>query len=932
MTDPFTDPTPDPSRSASRSASTDAPAWRVELSQDAAREVREAPPVVRKQLTRLLDRLAAEGLPSHAVPLEESGGEASHSIKVRDTEAVVTVNISERCIVVARLTASNRPAARDALRAAHIPPVMSSRLARHLDEVFADIRTSARSFRRSPGFVLSVLATLAIAIGGATTLVGLANTVFNGALPFADDGELLRLRDRQVTAGGDPRIFNMSPLNFVTIGEQATTLDGISAATGANHVLTGGEVAQRVNVLHVSESWAAVLGIQPAVGRLFTPDEERLGADAQVALISNSLWESRYGSDPGILGKPISYDGGILTVVGVLQPRFNYPYDADLWMPWRWDPADGTSHDLNIVARMSAGVSMDEVVRDLDRIALTLQRDRPDTNANLFLNVESLRNDFIRDDSGVLIALMAAVGFLLLLACVNVTNLFVARFVGRQREVGIRVALGAGRIREIRGFMVETVLLFVGGGALGLGLSLWLGDMVGVLVPDVMRSQLDMAGLRLNGELLLFATGLSIGAGLVFGLLAALRGTRGDVSQILKEGGRGGSASGTGVQRALVVTQLALALSLLVGAGVLFDHFQRLSADDLGMDVDGLYTVRVSVEQERFAEPDTRLDIVGRLTEAIGGVPGVEAVGYTTVNPLCCGDWGAPLAVEGHTQPEGSTHLIHHRIVGPGYFEATGTPVLRGRDFDRTDVPGSPGTVIVDEALADRFWPQDAALGKRIRIDRPETDWLTIVGVVGDVEESGDYSETWYLPYTQTPTMRSSENLHFMIRAGDAGVLDAARRAVQDVDPGLAVYELATMANLRAENISQDRLGAAVGTVFAVFGLLLAGLGVFGMLSYNVSTRSREIGTRIALGAHPSQVTRLVIRGAMKLTVAGALLGLVMAVGLNRVLQRVIFGVETASPLLLSGLFLVLILASGIAALLPALRAARVDPIEAFRD
>jgi ABC-type antimicrobial peptide transport system permease subunit len=270
--------------------------------------------------------------------------------------------------------------------------------------------------------------------------------------------------------------------------------------------------------------------------------------------------------------------------------------------------------------------------------------------------------------------------------------------------------------------------------------------------------------------------------------------------------------------------------------------------------------------------------------------------------------------------------------VGPGYFETTGTPLLSGRDFDRRDLPGSALVVIVDEALANRFWPGEDAIGKRVRIHREGSDWLTIVGVVADVEEDGDYTETWYLPYTQMPTARSSENLHFMVRGDDPSVLDGARRAVQALDPNLALYELATMSSLRAENISQDRLGAAVGTLFAGFGLLLAGLGVFGMLSYNVSTRSREIGTRIALGAHPSQVTGLVLHGALKLAAAGTVFGIAMALGLNRIIQGMIFGIETASPALIAGLCLVLVVAAGIAAALPALRAARVDPIQALRE
>jgi predicted permease len=902
--------------------------WRLELGQDAAREVREAPPVIRAQLVTVLNELEAEGLPAGA----ESLGGPRYRVTQGEVEALVVVEAEARLLVVARLTARGRPPIRDALGAAGVPPVTASRVARHLDELAADVRVALRSFRRSPGFVLSVVATLAIALGGATTFFGLANGVFGGALPFEDDHELLRLRDRRVTADGEARIFNMSPLNAATVREQTTTLDGVVAASGSNHVLTGGEAAERVNVIRVSEGWADLLGVRPRVGRVFSAEEERLGGDAQVALLSHALWERRFGADPGMVGRRVEYDGGVFTVVGVLSPRFRYPYDADIWMPWRWDPTDGVSHDLNVVARMADGVTVDEVHADLDRIAASLREIRADTNADLHLNAESLRSDFIRDEDQVLLALLAAVGFLLLLACVNVTNLFVARFVGRQREVGIRVALGAGRIREIRGFVVESVLLFAGGGLAGIGLALWLGSVLEVLVPDVMRSQLDMGGIHLTGGLVLFGLSLSIGAGIVFGAVAAARGTGTDVVRVLKDGGRGGSARGGAVQRGLVVTQLALSLSLLVGAGVLFGHFNRLRDADLGMDIEGLFTLRVSLEQERFATPDARLDIVERLTGAVAATRGVEAVGYTTVNPLCCGDWGAPLAVEGRIQPEGATSLIHHRMVGPGYFDATGTQLLAGRDFDRRDAVGTVPTVIVDKALADRYWPGDQAVGKRVRLDRPDAEWRTIVGVVADVDEEGDYNETWYLPYTQDPTLRSSENLHFMIRAADPAAQDRARRAVRGLDPTLAVYGLRTMASLRSDNISQDRLGAGVGLAFAAFGLLLAGLGVFGMLSYSVSTRAREIGTRIALGAHPFQVTRMVLRRAIQVTGIGAVFGLALSFGLTRILTATVFGVEPAGPLLVVGLTTVLLAVALLGAAVPAFRASRVDPLEALSE
>jgi len=891
--------------------------WSVELSGDAARVVREAPPVVRGRLAGLLNQLESSGVPENAEPA------AGNYLRLRTAgiEALLTVDTQERRILVVRLMEDREHPTRNALRTASLPPVLSTRLARWLEEIGSDVRTSVRSLRRSPGFLLSVLATLAVAFGGTIGLAGLADTVFNGTLPFEEDDRLLRLRDRQVTAGGDPRIFNMSPLNFTTLRDEASSLAGVVAAGGSDHVLTGGEVAQRVNMIQVSEGWLDLLGVSPVLGRPFSAEEERLGPDAQVVLLSYGLWEDRFGGDPGIIGRSITYDGGVLTVVGIMPPRFRYPYDADLWTPWRWDPSNGTSHDFNVVGRMAEGATLASVRSELERIALRLQDARPDTNTDMFLNAESLRGDFIRDEDEVLLALMAAVGFLLLLACVNVTNLFVARFVSRRREVGIRAALGAGRLREIRGFLVEAVVVFGTGGLLGLGLALWLGDVLAVLVPEVMRSQLAMSSLAPTPGLLAFSLAVAVTAGVVFGLLAALKGTRTNVAAVLREGGRGASREGAGVQ-----------LALLVGAGVLFDHFERLRSDDLGFAVEELYTLRVSVGQERFTGVDARLDVVERLTAALAALPETEAVGFSSVNPLCCGDWGAPLDVEGVEQPEGSTHLIHHRYVGSGYFEATGTPLVRGRDFDRRDGPETAPVVIVDEALAERFWPGEDPIGRRVRIDRPGFEWRTVVGVVGDVEEEGDYSETWYLPHRQSPTARGADNLHFMLRAADAAVLDASRRAVTEVDPTLAVYAGRSMASLRSENIAQDRLGATVGLLFAGFGLLLAGLGVFGMLSYNVQSRRREIGTRLALGARPEQVTSLVLGGALKLTAVGGVIGIAAASGLNRLLAGMVFGIETAGPWLLSGLTAVLGLVAVVAALLPALRAARVDPIEVLSD
>ena len=903
--------------------------WRLELSRDAEQSVRSARPVSRGAVVTLLDRLAREGLPRDAVSLEDHD-----TWRITDPAGVLVVarRREERVLLVVSLAHVEEAPVRDALRLAHLPAAVASRVSEHLIEVGSDVRFALRTFRKRPGFVASVLATLALAIGGTSALFGLINTVFLSALPFEEGDRLLRLRDESVTPSGQVRHFNMSPLNFHAIVERNRVFSGVVAQGGVNLALTGGDVPQRVNGIRVTAGWTEVMGLRPLLGRGFTPEEEARGADAGAAILAHSLWESRYGSDPSVIGREVTYDGGRFSVVGVMSPRFNYPYDAELWMPWTLDATDGLSHDFNVVGRLLPGATLEEARRDLDRIALELESERPDTNAELGLYAETVREDFIEGSDRILVALMASVAFLLLLACVNVTNLLVARFVSRQQEIGIRAALGASRMRQLRQFATETLVLFVLGGAAGLMLTLWLGNALSVLIPENFRTQLDMAGVRLDANVLAFTALLSVGAGLVFGLLAAVRGSRTDVVSVLKDGGRG-TAGRNRVQHVLVVTELALSLTLLAGAGVLFDHFQRLRSDDLGLDIAGLYTVRVSLEQERYQEPEARVAAVSRLREAVAAVPGVEAVGMTTVNPLCCGDWGAPLEVDGFEPlAEGATILIHHRLVGPAYFEATGTELLSGRVFGAQDGPGSPQTVIVDESLAKRFWPGEEALGKRVRVARPGREWRTVVGVVGDVQERGDYSDTWYIPYAQNATDRSAENLHFMIRTASATTLEAVRQAVGEVDPNLPVYGTSTMGDLRTEIISQERLGAIVAGVFAVVGLLLAAFGLFGVLSYAVSTRRREIGTRIALGAERVDVVAMILRQALALSAVGATVGLGTALGLNRLLQSLVAGTRPAGPGMLAIITVTLVLAATLAAAAPAMRAARVDPLTALKE
>ncbi len=710
------------------------------------------------------------------------------------------------------------------------------------------------------------------------------------------------------------------------------TFTGLVAMNGGSVALPGEGSPERISAVGVTAGWNELLGVEPDLGRSFTTDEETEGESAGVALISHSLWQRRFGGDPAVVGRTLAVDGGALTIVGVMPPRFNYPYAAEIWTPLRLDPTDARSHDLNAVARMRDGVDVDAVRADMARIYEALRQVSPGTATDEGIQVATVRQDFIRDDGRMVQALLVAVAFFLLLACVNVANLLAAHFVARRREMGIRAALGAGGGRQLRQTLTETLVLFLGGGAVGLLLASWLGDVLLVLLPNVFRTELDVGTPGLGAPVAAFGLATALLAGVISGSAAAHRASRGDLRRALHDGGRGASTGGARIQDALVVAELALSMVLLLGAGVMFDHFRRLNQEDLGFEPEGVETLQVSLEAERYADGQTRNQVVRSLEARLASLPGVDGVGVTSVNPLCCGDWGAPVEIEGHPPPPDGTPLhIAHRYVTPGYFATMEIPVLRGRVFPGADRPGGELEVMVDANMARRHWPGEDPVGKRIRIVRDGEPWRTVVGVVGAIEALGDYDEGWYLPFYQEPMGRSNGMLHIMVRLRDESVVSDVRRAIVQVDPDLPVFEVAAMSDLRRQNLSQDRLGAVMTAVFAAFGLLLATVGLYSLMAYLVSLRAREIGTRIALGASAVDVLRTVLTRAGKLVVLGAAAGLVLALALNHVLRGIVLGVRMAGPGLVLPILAVLLAVGGVAVLVPALRAVRVDPVRAFR-
>lgn len=800
-----------------------------------------------------------------------------------------------------------------------------------LADVRDDARFALRSFGRSMAFTGAVVLTLAVALGGTTAIFGAMHGVYSAALPFDAADRLLRLRSFALSASGGERVYNMPDRDVLAIQSMSRTLSAVAASRGFDLTLVGGDRAERLRAVEVSEGWAGLLGVEPELGRVFTAEEEERGRGSGVTLLSHGLWEERFGADPRAVGSTLQLDEGVLTVVGVMPSGFSYPYDAELWTPYRPDPTNHTGHDLNVVARMVDGVTVEDVRADMARVLGLVREQAPGTVVDDGIHVATVREDFIRDDGRIVQALLVAVVFLLLLACVNVANLLTARFVARGRELGVRAALGAGRGRQFRQLLTETLVLFGAGGAAGLLVAAWVSESLQALIPDVLRDQLSVqAGLA--PRVVAFAAVVSLVAGLAFGLAAAFKAQRTDLFSALY-GARHGSSPNRGrLQDGLVMAELALSVVLLVGAGVMSDHFRRLRTADMGFEVEQLYTMRLPLQHDRYRDARARSDLVRRLDEAIESGPGIASAGFTSVNPLCCGDWGASIDIEGMSRsPDDPPLLIHHRYVTNGFFEAMDIPLIRGSLFGAADRLDAPPTVVIDESMAHRFWPGRDPIGARVRLARDGEPWRTVVGVVADTHMEGDYTEAWYLPFHQDPMGRSNDDLHVMMRARGEGALEAARRAVSDVDPNLPTYEVAAMHELRDDLIVEDRMGSAVSLAFAAFGLLLAAFGLYGLLAYLVSLRSREIGTRLALGASRGSIVRMVLRRASHLLAGGIVFGAAAAYVLNVVLRRIVVGVELASPTLVVPLVAFLVAVAGAAALIPALRATRIDPATAFR-
>jgi putative ABC transport system permease protein len=904
--------------------------WEVHLSPEAAAVLRDVSRSAATSIAAVLNDLAEGG--SARVDAEHDGQEWTGRAIAGDYIVTVGGREGDQRLIVVRIALANEPRAQRAVEMIPLPQRTRRRIGTLLHGVDLDLRYTLRALRRTPLFAAVVIGTLSLGFGGATALLDIANSVYASALPFANGDRLVRVRNANTSTSGDIRRYNLLATDFEMLRSQNRSFTDVVAMSGRSMSLVGDGLAERVSAVGVSPRWTGTLGIRPLLGRTFTPDEESAGSDAGVALISHSLWQRRFGGDAGVVGSTFRHEEGVLTIVGILQPSFNYPYDADVWTPWTFSPATGSSSSLNVVARLATAATLESARLDAARMHADRKAANLAQSATSF-DVATVRNDFIRDEARTVNALSAAVCVLLLLACVNVANLLTARFTTRRAELGLRAALGGRRDQQVRQMMLESLLLFAAGTAGGVLVGSWLQKALTVIVPDTLRTQLGIGsdGVGLPIIALTVAAGLACGAAI--GIIAAFRAVGADTASIVRQGGRNGMNGGDRrLFDVLVASQLSFSLVLLVGASLLIGRFRELASADPGYTIDGVQTMRITIDNDRYRNAAARLQLVRTIEERVAAVPGIESVGITTVNPLCCGDWGASIAVEGRViQPNDPPVLVAHSYVSPGYFGTMGMRLLRGHGFDESEHPNSPLHVVIDEAFARMAWPGEDAIGKRVRRAREGSPWLTVVGIVPVTKHEAEMTASWFLPYNQDPVGPSTEHLHVMTTSSTVVPVQALREVIARIDPALAVYGTTTMRALSTETTSQDRLGAIISGVFAAFGLILAGFSLYGLLSYSVELRSAEMGLRMALGATRRSIVGLVLQQAARRLLTGTACGVVLAFAVNQLLRSAVDGLPWVPWQTLVALTSLMAAVAIVAATFPALRATRVDPMRSLR-
>ncbi|HEV8366365.1 MAG TPA: ABC transporter permease [Pyrinomonadaceae bacterium] len=800
-----------------------------------------------------------------------------------------------------------------------------------MDTLLKDLRYGIRGLLKRPGFTLVALIALALGIGANTAIFSLVNAVLVQPLPFGEPDRLVWMWGN-IRQGGNRA--SVSPLDFLDYRHQQTTFEHFAASftRPAKAILTGAGEPERLSAAGVTGNYFQALGVNPALGRSFVLENEKPGTD-QVTILSFGLWQRRFGGDPGIVDKTIVLNGESYAVLGVMPKDFNFPKSAELWIPMSFDRSpemkQRAAHFLRPIGRLKPGVTIAQAQADTDAIAQRLEQAYPDTNTGWNLRLVSLHDQLVGNTKPTLFILLGAVGFVLLIACANVANLLLVRAAARHKEIALRTALGASRVRIMRQMITESVLLALLGGVLGAVLASWGIDLLVLVSADNLP---PTAHVRIDATVLVFTLIVSLVTGVLFGLAPALRTMKLNLCDSLKEGGR---SVGEGVQRnltrsILVVVESAVAVVLLVGAGLLIRSLVSLQNVNPGFDSNNVLTMRIDVPEEKYTTADKRTNFFQQLETRVGGLAGVEGVGMISELPLTGQLNDIPYTVEGRppTAP-GQEFDDDFRRVNTQYFKALHIPLLRGRNFTDQEVTKAAKVVLISDLLAKRVFPNEEPIGHRLILGIGG-EAFEIIGVVGDIRHhalENQPSPAMYLPTGAGPGM----NLVIRAQGDPANLAAAVRREVKAIDPEQPVAAVKTMDEWLTTAVSGPRYRTSLLALFALVALILASTGIYGVMSYSVTQRTHEIGVRMALGARRFDVLKLVVRQGMSLVVIGVALGLIGATALTRVMSSLLFEVTPKDPLTFTAVALFLAVVALVACYIPARRATRVDPLVALR-
>lgn len=806
-----------------------------------------------------------------------------------------------------------------------------------------DIRYAFRMLLKRPGFTVIVVLTLALGIGANTTIFSALDAVLLNPLPYKDPDRLVVIWETNKHLG--PEMWDRNEVamgNFLDWRSRNQNFDQLAALFDTAMNLTGVGEPQRIQSCVVTTNFFQAIGVQPMLGRSFLPEEEKPGAPFTV-ILSHDLWQRQFGSDPNIINKSLTLNAHQVAVVGVMPPGFELQFPTskhvDMWVPFIIDVADPDYHDrsqnfLYTVARLKPNVSQEQAQAEMSLIASQLQQQYPETNAERGVRVVPLHKQVVGNVESYLYMLFAAVGFLLLIACTNVAGLLLARVTARHREVAIRIAVGASRWRLIRQLLTESVILSALSGLFGLLLAYGGVKILIALTPSEVP-RLHEIGLHV--PVFLWTLTISIVTGVLFGLAPAVQASKPDLNTALKEssGRNPGSFKGSGLRNLLVVSEVAVALLLLVGAGLMTKSFVRLQQVDPGFDATNVVSMNIALPTSKYRQQQVNV-FYDQLIERLRNLPGVKSVAGIDVLPLSNGNVSSRFLVEGAPfVPLADRPYAGVRVVTPDYFQTMGIPHLRGRSFTEQDQGNTPGVVIVNEALANRYWPNEDAIGKRLGSFEEvpgKQKWLEIVGVVGNVRHKAiemEVMEEVYFPYKQSPG--NFMNLVVRTTSDPASMVPAIRSQVLSVDKDQPVSDIMTMDQRVAKSVAAKRFVMFLLGAFSILALGLASVGIYGVMAYLVTQRTQEIGVRMALGAQKRDVLKLVVRKGMALAIIGAAIGLVASLALTRLMRSLLFEVTPTDWLTFVTASTVLLIAALLASYIPAHRATKVDPLTALR-